>query len=285
MKENDLVVRPWKGYELIDSGNNSKLERFNDVLMIRPETQALWAPLAPGEWKKAQAEFIWADGKGSWKKKYPKDSWESSWEEIKYILRFTSFKHTGVFPEQAANWAWIKEKTESLKNPKVLNLFAYTGIASIAAAQSGAQVTHLDASKQSNTWAKDNATLSGVPEGGVRYITDDVMKFVQREVRRGAEYEGIILDPPAFGRGADGEVWRIEEDLPFLLEALTKLLSKKSGSYFLLNGYAAGYGPKSFLQAVESYFPKANGEYGELQIKEANTDRVVPSGIYVRFVK
>lgn len=285
MKENDLIVRPWKGYELTDSGNNRKLERFNDVLMIRPETQALWTPLAPDEWEKAQAEFFWADGKGRWEKKYREESWEGSWEDVRYILKFTSFKHTGVFPEQAANWAWIKERTSALKNPRVLNLFGYTGIASIAAAKSGAQVTHLDASRQTNTWAKENAVLSEVPDGGIRYITDDALKFVQREARRGAEYEGIILDPPAFGRGADGEVWRIEEDLPRLLESLTKIFSKKPGSYFILNGYAAGYGPRSFLQAVLSYFPKANGEFGELQIKEANSDRVIPSGIYVRFVR
>jgi 23S rRNA (cytosine1962-C5)-methyltransferase len=170
-----------------------------------------------------------------------------------------------------------------------LNLFGYTGIASIVAAKAGARVTHVDASRQSNTWAKENAHLSGIPEGSVRYLLDDALAFAGREVRRGAAYDGIVLDPPAFGRGANGEVWRIEEHILKLLDALKAILSKKPGAFFLLNGYAAGYAPQSFLQAMESCFPEikkgAAGEFGELRIRETDSDRCVPSGIYVRFVR
>lgn len=285
MKEKDITVRPWKDYELIDSGDNRKLERYGEYVLIRPETQALWKPARPDEWRRANAEFLWADGKGAWHKKFIKEPWEFSWEDMKCVLRLTSFKHTGVFPEQAANWAWMKEHIEALEKPRVLNLFGYTGVASIVAAKAGAQVTHLDASKQSNIWAKENATLSEVPVDSIRYLLDDAVKFVEREARRGAEYEGIILDPPAFGRGPNNEVWRIEEDLPKLLAALTKIFSKKPKSFFLLNGYAAGYAPQSFLQAIDSSFPKANSEFGELRIQESNSDRCISSGIYVRFVR
>jgi 23S rRNA (cytosine1962-C5)-methyltransferase len=213
-----------------------------------------------------------------------------AWDDIRFTARLTSFKHTGIFPEQEPNWRWVKEKVSKIKNPNVLNLFGYTGIASIAAAKAGARVTHADASKQSNNWAKENAALSGILESSIRYLLDDALKFTQRETRRGSVYDGIILDPPAFGRGPEGETWKIEEDLQPLLEALAKLLSPKPNSFFILNGYAAGYSPQSFLQAVESYFPDAasapEGEFGELHIKESGSERrVVPSGIYVRFVR
>lgn len=283
MENKNLSIKPWRDYELLDSGNGRKLERYGLYIVARPETQALWAPAQPEEWKRANAEFVWADGRGSWKKKNMPESWEMGWENIRFTLRLTSFKHLGVFPEQAANWVWIGEKVSALRAPKVLNLFGYTGIASIVAAKNGAQVTHVDASRQSNAWAKENAQLSEIPADGIRYLLDDALKFTEREARRGAEYEGIILDPPAFGRGAKGEVWHIEDGLPKLLAALTKILSKKSGSFFLLNGYAAGYAPQSFLQAVQSSFGATDEEFGELRIAEAKTERSIPSGIYVRF--
>ncbi|HEX4103989.1 MAG TPA: class I SAM-dependent methyltransferase [Candidatus Paceibacterota bacterium] len=298
IKEKNLTVRSWKDYELIDSGDNKKLERYGEFTLIRPETQALWAPSQPDAWKKANAEFVWADGKGVWRKKFIKEPWEFSWEDIHCTLELTSFKHLGVFPEQAENWRWIKERIAGLaegreehrseKPVRVLNLFGYTGAASIAAAKSGAEVTHVDASRQSNEWAKENATRSEVPQENIRYILDDALKFVEREVRRGAEYEGIILDPPAFGRGAKGEVWRVEEDLSKLLAALAKIFSKKEGAFFLLNGYASGYSPQSFLQAVQHFFPpaKMSGEFGELRLQEtASAARYISSGIYVRFAR
>lgn len=281
MKNIDLTVSAWKDYELVDSGLNRKLERYGAYSIIRPETQALWAPASPASWKRAEAEFRWADGKGSWRKKNIPEEWELSWEDVRFTIRLTSFKHTGVFPEQAANWEWIRDRVKRLSSPQVLNLFGYTGIASIVAAKAGARVTHVDASKQSNAWAKENARLSGIPEGGIRHLLDDALKFVEREARRGAQYEGIILDPPAFGRGPDGEVWRIEEDLPRLIAALQKIFAARKNSFFLLNGYAAGYSPVSFAQAIGNI----DGEFGELGIRESKTGRIVPSGIYARFVR
>ena len=287
MNHIDLSTPGWPDYELLDSGDNKKLERFGKLILIRPETQAIWKPLHPESWKQAGAEFKFDKDKGSWRGKSAPDPWIISWrDDIKFSLRLTSFKHTGVFPEQAPNWEWTHERVSALKQPKVLNLFGYTGIASIVAAKHGALVTHLDASKQSNTWAKENATLSQVPVDTLRYITDDALKFVEREIRRGSVYDGIILDPPAFGRGPDGEVWRIEEDIIPLLDAVKKIFAQKPGSFFLLNGYAAGYAPQSLVQAVESSFGTIkNGEFGELCINEKDSDRVVPSGIYVRFVR
>jgi 23S rRNA (cytosine1962-C5)-methyltransferase len=289
MNNLDLIAESWPDYELFDSGLNRKLERYGKFIVIRPETQAIWEPAHPEMWKNAQAEFVWAGGKGAWKKKKEiPESWELAWHDVRFITRLTSFKHTGVFPEQAANWSWLHDHVRALSKPKVLNLFGYTGIATIVAAQAGAEVTHVDASKQSNAWAKENADLSSVPDGSIRFLLDDALKFIEREVRRGAAYDGIVLDPPAFGRGAKGEVWHIEEDLSRLLAALAKIFSKKSGAFFLLNGYAAGYSPRSFAQAAESHFESAAGiasEFGELQIKESKSDRVLPSGIYVRFVR
>jgi 23S rRNA (cytosine1962-C5)-methyltransferase len=294
----------WPDYELLDSGDNKKLERFGSMTLIRPETQAIWRPIHPQLWKQADAEFLWNDGKGSWRGKNLPDMWDVAWnKEALFTLRLTSFKHTGVFPEQAPNWEWIRDRVETLKKsktgsdevqpPKVLNLFGYTGLASIVAAKHGAHVTHLDASKQSNTWAKENSMLSEVPDGYLRYITDDALKFVEREIRRGSMYNGIILDPPAFGRGANGEVWRIEEHIVILMDALKKIFSEKPGSFFLLNGYAAGYAPQSLLQSAESAFPeiadaagkKTAGEFGELRIQESKSTRCIPSGIYVRFIR
>jgi 23S rRNA (cytosine1962-C5)-methyltransferase len=285
MRHTDLISGPWEDYELIDSGDNRKLERFGKYILIRPETQAIWKPERPEKWKQANAEFRFSEGKGSWKKNGIPDTWPMTWEEARFSVKLTSFKHTGIFPEQAVNWEWLRGRTRELRQPKVLNLFGYTGIASIVVAKSGARVTHVDASKQSNVWVKENARLSGVSEEAIRYILDDALKFVEREGRRGAVYDGVILDPPAFGRGAKGEVWKIEEDFPKLLEGLSRLLSKKPGAFFLLNGYAAGYSPQSFLQAIQSFFPDVDGEFGELHIGEKNSKRCVPSGIYVRFAR
>lgn len=281
-----LVSLPWDDYELLDSGENMKLERFGDIVLARPETQALWAKSHPELWADAHAVFSVTDKKGLWKINKPvPESWNLSKDEVYFSVRLTSFKHTGLFPEQAPNWKWTAEQLSRLEKPTILNLFGYTGIASVAAAEAGAFVTHVDASKQSLDWAHDNARLSNIPEDSIRWILDDALAFVKREVRRGASYDGIILDPPAFGRGAKGEVWKIEDALPELLEELKKILSPKSGSFLLLNGYASGYAARSFAQAVESTFGDVAGESGELSIKESRGERVVPAGIYVRFVR
>ncbi len=299
MKNFNLITSDWADYELLDSGENMKLERFGKVIISRPETQSVWAKARPEIWKNAHATFTFRDKKDSWsiKKEIPEE-WVVAWGEVRAQAKLTAFKHTGIFPEQMPNWEWIDARVKGFVNPSsdegftkpfILNLFGYTGMASIVAAQAGAFVTHVDASKQSLDWAHENAQLSALDKESVRWILDDALSFAKREVRRGAKYDGIILDPPAFGRGAKGEVWKIEEQLPELLDTLNLLLSDKAGSFLLLSGYAAGYSPISFKQVIESAFGKIsginNGEYGELHIKESASDRVIPAGIYVRFIK
>ncbi len=304
MERKDLTTTDWQDYELLDSGNGAKLERYGDVIVSRPETQAIWKPLRPELWNSAQAIFEWKDGKSKWQKKGTvPQSWPVAWRDITFTARLTSFKHTGIFPEQAANWEWIGELVQKLTKlslvnpqvkpaeslakepPKVLNLFGYTGIASVVAAQAGAAVTHIDASKQSLDWAHDNARLSGIPEGQIKYLFEDAAAFAKREVRRGNKYDGIILDPPAFGRGAKGEVWKVEEQLQDLIATTKELLSDKPGSFYLLNGYAAGYNAQSFAQLVESIFGDVNGNFGDLSIQESDSNRVIPTGIYANFVQ
>jgi 23S rRNA (cytosine1962-C5)-methyltransferase len=281
-----LVSLPWSDYELLDSGDNMKLERFGEVIVARPETQALWKRQKPELWETAHAVFTFSDKKGAWDMKKPMpESWQLAWNDARFLARLTGFKHTGIFPEQAPNWEWLGDKVSKLEKPNVLNLFGYTGVASIVAAQAGAFVTHVDASKQSFDWAHENARLSNIPEDKIRWMLDDALSFAKREARRGAKYDGIILDPPAFGRGAKGEVWKIEEDFPTLLESLKEIFSDKPGSFFLVNGYAAGYASLSFAQAIESTFGETAGECGELYIKESSSERVIPAGIYVRFVR
>lgn len=285
LKAENRVVKSWTDYELLDSGEGMKLERFGQTVIARPETQAIWKKSAPQKWKEADATFSQKDGKGKWQKKASTpEHWEMGFAEVRFNLRLGGFKHVGVFPEQADNWRFIKEKVEGLKESKVLNLFGYTGVATLVAAKAGAQVTHVDASKQSLDIASANAALTGLSKDSVRWIPDDALAFARRELRRGVKYEGIVLDPPAFGRGAKGQVWHIEEDLPKLFEALKGLLSEKPGSFLVLNGYAAGYSATSFAELVKDHFPRLNGSYGELIIADEEGKRELPSGIYVRGV-
>lgn len=278
------------GYELLDSGNHQKLERYGSIIVSRPDTQAIWIPAHEKQWSRADANFAWHGGKGSWKieNKIP-EPWTVELEGAKLLAKLTSFKHTGIFPEQSPNWQWLRERVLHIKNttgktPKVLNLFGYTGAASIVASLSGGDVTHVDSSKTSVQWAKDNASASGVPSDSIRWVIEDVRAYVKREIRRGEKYDGILLDPPAFGRGNKDEVWKIEEDLLPLIISLRDLLANDAGSFFLLNGYASGYSPLSFTQLTESVFTSANCQYGELRIKETS-GRELPAGMYVRFVK
>ncbi len=288
-----ITSLPWNNYELLDSGENMKLERFGEVTIARPETQALWKKQRPEIWENADAVFAFRDKKGTWDIKKPlPELWKLSWEAVHFTAQLTGSKHTGIFPEQAPNWEWANERISDIQHkhngtvtPKVLNLFGYTGIASIVGGSAGAFITHVDASKQSLDWAHNNARLSNIKEDKIRWVLDDVLSFVKREVRRGSIYDGIILDPPAFGRGTKGEVWKIEEDLPKLLYELRKILSSNEGSFFLVNGYSAGYASRAYAQAVASTFGENLGESGELYIKESKSERVIPSGIYVRFVR
>lgn len=289
-----LTALPWKDYELLDSGEDMKLERFGTVTVARPETQALWAKQKPELWKEAHAVFAFRDAKGAWDVRKPvPEAWPVTRAGVALTARLTGFKHTGIFPEQVPNWDWLRTNVGGFVNPlsdrgftkppHILNLFGYTGAASIVAALAGASVTHVDASKQSLDWAHENARRSNIPEDRIRWLLDDAPAFAKREARRGNKYDGIILDPPAFGRGPKGEVWKIEEDLPKLLAVLKELLADKN-AFFLMSGYAAGYSPRSFAQAVEGVFG-ASLEAGELHIKESGSDRVIPAGIYVRFTR
>lgn len=286
MAERHLTTEGFEGYELIDSGEHEKLERFGAVTVARPDTQAIWKKAKPDAWAKADASFSFDGGKGSWNKSNPvPETWPVPYKDATLEAKLTNFKHVGIFPEQEANWSWSVERIKALKNPEVLNLFGYTGAASVVAAKAGAKVTHVDSSKASIAWCERNAQASGVPEGAIRYIHEDARNFAKREARRGVKYEGILLDPPAFGRGAKDEVWKIEEDLLPLMETLRELLSDKPDSFFLLNGYAAGYSPLSFAQLVESVFPDRVADFGELRIQESGGGRAIPAGMYVRFAR
>lgn len=286
MTENHLTTTGFEGYELLDSGEHMKLERFGTVVLARPDTQAIWKKRDAALWEKADAVFESDKGKGSWNvKRAPEEPWEVRCGDATFLAKLGNFKHVGLFPEQERNWAWTAERIVALDAPEVLNLFGYTGAASVLAASKGAKVTHVDSSKASIAWSKENAERSGLAEDAIRYILEDARGFCKREARRGAKYDGIILDPPAFGRGAKDEVWKIEDDLAPLLETLAELLSEKPGAFFLLNGYAAGYAPLSFAQLVQSVFKDAMPEYGELRIKEKNGDVAMPEGMYARFTR
>jgi len=286
-----LITKPSADYELIDSGNEEKLERWGKYVLRRPDPQALWnKTLAEVEWKKADLTF---DGNRKvWKKKNESmpNEWQVNFNQLKFNIKPTAFKHTGVFPEQEPNWEFIKSKVESQKlkgntNPvKILNLFGYTGGATLAALSGGAEVTHVDGSKASVAWAKENAEFSGLDKKPVRWIIDDARKFVMREIKRGGKYDGIIMDPPSFGRGGRGEIWKIETDLLKLLDDCSKVLSDKP-LFFIINGYAAGYSSQAYYNALKPIMEKYNGsfEIGELTIEELKGGRLLPAGIFARW--
>ena len=240
-----LVADKWKDYELIDTGDGEKLERWGKYILRRPDPQAIWPISQKDIWSKADANYYRSQtGGGSWEyaKKFP-SKWTISYKEMSFYIEPTGFKHTGLFPEQAVNWDWMIEKIKTASRPiRVLNLFAYTGGATVAAAYAGAEVCHVDAAKGMVTRAKENLELSGLKERPVRFITDDVIKFVQREKRRERYYEAIIMDPPSYGRGPNGEVWKIEDELYKLIEMCAEILSPNP-LFFLVNSYTTGLSP------------------------------------------
>lgn len=291
MKLQTLITSGWDQYELIDSGFGRKLERIGGYLIDRPEPQAMWTPhLTKEDWQKADAVFMGDDednegGKhfGRWQNNGIADeAWETVFNTIKFIGRLTSFRHVGYFPEQCAHWEWLSAQTKKIKQPKVLNLFAYSGVHSLVAAQAGAEVTHVDASKKAITWAKENQELND-PNWKIRWIVEDAAKFVQREVKRGNFYDGIVLDPPKFGRGPDGETWDLFEDLPYVLEDCAKLLKPQKGSFLLLTSYAIRASSMAFGQLAAEYF-KGEIETGELFVEEKETKRLLPTSMFTRVV-
>ncbi|MBE3553481.1 MAG: class I SAM-dependent methyltransferase [Thermicanus sp.] len=284
-----FIADQWKDYELIDTGSGERLERWGDVLLRRPDPQIIW-PLEQetNKWKKADAHYIRSEtGGGYWefRKRLP-ERWTISYGEMRFYIRPTNFKHTGLFPEQAANWDWIIEKIRKANRPiHVLNLFAYTGGATLAAAYAGAEVVHVDAAKGMVGWAKENLHLSGLVEKPVRFIVDDVFKFVQREIRRGRKYDAIIMDPPAYGRGPKGEMWKLEENLYPFIQSCMEILSDEP-LFFLINSYTTGLSPtvlKNLLTLTMTmrYGGKINA--GEIGLPIQASRLVLPAGILARW--
>lgn len=282
-----LLADDWRDFELIDSGDGRKLERYGSLRFIRPEPQALWRPsLPPAAW---QADGIFdADEteSGRWRFEGPvPESWVLKWQGLRFAARCTPFRHLGFFPEQAPHWNWCSTQLAGrAEQPRVLNLFGYTGLASLAAAASGAAVTHVDASKKSITYAVENQKLSGLEERPIRWIVDDAMKFVRREVRRGRRYDGIILDPPKYGRGAKGEIWRLEEQLPELLALCRELLSDQP-AFLLLSVYAIRLSYLAIQQAVAEALAPLDGivRGGEMALLESSGGRLLPTAIFARW--
>lgn len=279
----------WSDYALLDSGDGRKLERYGPYSVVRPEPQALWSPkLAPEVWARADAVFDPSDEEdaGRWRfQGKPKESWPMAWGEARFQARFTAFRHLAFFPEQAANWAWLDEKVRAAGGqPKVLNLFGYTGVASLVCAAAGAAVTHVDASKKAIGWARENAALSGLEDRPIRWICEDARRYVQREVRRGSRYEGIILDPPKYGRGPDGEVWRLFENLPELSTLCAELLSENA-SFLLLNAYAERISGAALAGLLADKLADRGGkiEWGELALVQDGGERQVGMSFYARW--
>lgn len=279
-------VNSKSGYELLDSGDGEKLERFGDVVLARPDPQALWRKHLPEtDWKKADAYFTRTEAAGDWKYKNGKlEKWQIEHGGLKLWIKPTAFKHTGVFPEQVANWDWVRDVLKGNEGADVLNLFGYTGGASLACAQAGAKVVHIDGSKSAVAWARENAELSGLAEKPIRWILEDARVFVGREVKRGNKYDGVIMDPPAFGHGANKELWKIEEDFLPLVEDCIKLLKDKP-LFFLINGYSAGYSAIAYRNVLQVLVEKLGGsiEIGELTLEETGTKRLLPCGIFARW--
>lgn len=304
-----LTIQKSKDYELIDSGDGEKLERFGKYVLNRPDPQALWSKgLGNDIWKKADGHFIkesQSQNKSGWNfKNKIDDSWSIDYAGLNFIIKPTAFKHVGLFPEQASNWEWLgarlKVKSENQKSSQeqqnnsgaendfeVLNLFGYTGGASLICAKAGAKVVHVDSSKSAISWGKDNAELSKLSDKSIRWILEDVRVFVEREIKRGRKYDGVIMDPPAFGHGANNEIWKIEDDFIKLVENCFKILKDKP-SFFLINGYSAGYSALAYENLLKPLIQKYGGniEMGELAIaenKDEKTARLLPCGIFARW--
>ena len=278
------VSDKWKEYELLDCTNGERLERWGDIILIRPDPQVIWKtgrrhPL----WRKANARYNRSQsGGGHWELfgKLP-DRWEIAYGDLKFNIKTMGFKHTGLFPEQAANWDLVREMIEAADRPlKVLNLFAYTGGATVAALKSGAHVTHVDASKGMVQWAKENAVSSGVADAPVRWLVDDCIKFVQREIRRGNKYDIIIMDPPSYGRGPGGEVWKLEDEVYGFVELCEQLLSDEAEA-ILINSYTTGLSPSVMEYILGSTVVPKHGGFvsgSELGLTATQSGMPLPCG-------
>lgn len=281
------IANNWKDYKILDMASGEKLEMWKDITLIRPDPQIIWKNKSfPKKWTSVNARYNRSKtGGGSWeyKKPLPK-SWQVKYKDLTFNIKPMGFKHTGLFPEQAVNWDWMINKIKTSKRDiKVLNLFAYTGGATVACLSAGASVCHVDSSKGMVAWAKENVTSSGLEKRQVRYIVDDVIKFVSREIRRGNTYDAIIMDPPSYGRGANGEVWHFEDQIYDLVELCSKVLSKNP-LFFLINSYTTGISAK-VLENILRLNIKNKGLFssGEIGLPMENSKLILPCGIYGRW--
>jgi len=286
-----LIGEPWSDYGLIDSGHGRKLERYGRFRFIRPEPQAMWAP-AQDDWQ-ADGEFVPGsdeEGGGRWfyERPVPAEGWPLEWREVTFQSSCTPFRHLGFFPDMAPVWEWMRgriaDKVSAGDQAQVMNLFGYTGVGTLAMAAAGAQMVHVDASKKSVAQARANAALSGLEDRPVRWIVDDAAKFVAREVRRGRRYDGILLDPPKYGRGPDGEVWRLEEDLPGLIAHCRQLLDADS-RFLFLTVYAVRMSALAIGELLRQAFADLPGtvEAGELVVREEARGLMLPTAIWARW--
>ena len=281
------LANNWKDYEILDMANGEKLERWKNIVLVRPDPQIIWKNKSfPNKWEDVNARYIRSStGGGNWdfNKKVPAN-WQIKYKDLTFNIKPMGFKHTGLFPEQAVNWDWMIDKIKHAgREIKVLNLFAYTGGATVACSYAGASVCHVDSSKGMVTWAKENIISSGLEKNPVRYIIDDVVKFVNREIRRENKYDAIIMDPPSYGRGTNGEVWKFEENIADLVELCTKVLSDKP-LFFLINSYTTGIS-STVLENILKLNIKAKGKLssGELGLPMSDSNLILPCGIYGRW--
>lgn len=282
-----LIGEPWDDYGLVDCGHGRKLERYGDYRFIRPEPQAMWAP-ASAEWN-AHGEFVPGsdeEGGGRWvfAKPVPREGWPLAWNEVRFTAQTTPFRHLGFFPDMAPVWTWMRGQLDGLDAPDCMNLFGYTGVGSLALAATGARVTHVDASKKSVAEGKANAALSGMEDRPIRWMIDDAAKFVAREVRRERRYDGIILDPPKWGRGPNNEVWKLEEGLPGLVADCRRLLDAES-RFLFLTVYAVRMSGLAIGELVRQHFADLGGtvEAGELAVREEARGLLLPTAIFARW--
>lgn len=282
------VSDKWTDYELLDASKGEKLERWGDKILLRPDPQAIWeTPRRDPRWNKPDAAYRRSSsGGGAWEKNRLPASWNIHYGELTFQVKPMSFKHTGIFPEQAANWDWAGGQIRAAGRPiRVLNLFAYTGAATVACLAAGAEVCHVDAAKGMVSWAKENAACSGVSDRPVRWIVDDCLKFCQREIRRGRQYDAVIMDPPSYGRGPGGEIWRLEDNLWGLVTTVAQLLSDDP-LFVLINSYTTGLSPSVLTYISESIFSKKFGglsDAQELGLRASDSGLVLPCGASCRW--
>ena len=289
------LANEWKEYKILDMANGEKLEKWGNVILSRPDPQIIWKNKSfPKKWNEINATYHRSKtGGGSWEfnKKMP-SSWQIHYKNLTFNIKPMGFKHTGLFPEQAVNWDWMinkikEEKNKTKREIKVLNLFAYTGGATVSCLSAGASVCHVDSSKGMTTWAKENVIASGLQDKKVRFIVDDVIKFVNREIRRENKYDAIIMDPPSYGRGTKGEIWQFEENIYDLVELCTKVLSKDP-LFFLINSYTTGISStviQNILSLTVGKIYKGKQECGEIGLPMENSKLILPCGIYAKWEK